>query len=172
LAKRDRLKICVNHRQSLGFTLIEQLVALLIVAVLSAIALPSFLNQRDKAEVAHATLIAQSFVVPLLEYRLRHGNFPPDTNANVAPVGLEDVWVAAAAAPMRSPFDYEHHGLGNGSGGGNGADMGQCLIMITWFGKNQIRDPATSVYSAIASGDDVIVRVATYDCDQPRRSIR
>lgn len=168
MAKRDRFKICVNHWQPLGFTLIEQLAAILIVAVLSAIALPSYLNQKDKAEVAHATLIAQSFVVPLLEYRLMHGNFPPDVNANVAPVGLEDVWVNGSAAPLRSPFDYEHHGLGNGGGDG----MGQCLIMITWFGKNQIRDPATSVYSAIASGDDVIIRVATYDCDQPRRSIR
>jgi type IV pilus assembly protein PilA len=46
-------KISVN-KQSLGFTLIELLVSIMIIGVLSAIALPSYLNQTSKAKGTEA----------------------------------------------------------------------------------------------------------------------
>jgi type IV pilus assembly protein PilA len=53
------LRFLRHHRSgsSTGFTLIELLVVIVIGGILSAIALPSFLNQRSKAEEAEGKVI-------------------------------------------------------------------------------------------------------------------
>jgi type IV pilus assembly protein PilA len=58
------------RRGQRGFTLLELLVVLLIIAILAALAIPLFIKQRDKAEIAqvqsvlaNAKLIAESYYV-------------------------------------------------------------------------------------------------------------
>lgn len=53
-AKYLQLLLKNNKTQNVGFTLIEILVAIIIIGILSAIALPSFLNQTTKASQTEA----------------------------------------------------------------------------------------------------------------------
>ncbi|MEB3355564.1 MAG: type IV pilin-like G/H family protein [Synechococcales bacterium] len=52
--KAKFLQHLVNKRKEEGFTLIELLVVIIIIGILSAIALPSFLNQANKARESEA----------------------------------------------------------------------------------------------------------------------
>ncbi len=55
-----------------GFTLIELLVVILIIGILAAIAIPSFLNQKSKASDAAAKELAHSMQVATETYSTDH----------------------------------------------------------------------------------------------------
>jgi type IV pilus assembly protein PilA len=52
--------IALDHRKDAGFTLIEILVVLLILGVLAALALPSFIGQTESAKDAEAKSLART----------------------------------------------------------------------------------------------------------------
>ena len=59
-----------------GFTLIELLVVILIIGILAAIAIPSFLNQKNKASDAAAKELAHSAQIAVEAYGTDHsGDF-------------------------------------------------------------------------------------------------
>lgn len=64
-----------KNKSSEGFTLIELLVVIIIVGVLSAIALPSFLNQVGKARNSEAKTNLGALNRAQQSYRLENGSF-------------------------------------------------------------------------------------------------
>lgn len=94
-----------------GFTLIELLVSIVIIGLLSAIALPGFLNQAAKARASEAKSTLGAINRSQQAYRLQHETFAGqtidlDTRANgknyIYQIGAADAQNASATA---SPLD-------------------------------------------------------------------
>ncbi|MDZ8082155.1 MAG: type IV pilin-like G/H family protein [Nostoc sp. DcaGUA01] len=64
-----------KKKENEGFTLIELLVVIIIIGILSAIALPSFLNQANKAKQSEAKTIVGSMNRAQQAYYLENGKF-------------------------------------------------------------------------------------------------
>lgn len=64
-----------------GFTLMELLVVFFILAVLAAIAIPSFNTYRRQGYVAEAKVMLEAIVSAEKTYRQRHGIFWTDTSS-------------------------------------------------------------------------------------------
>jgi type IV pilus assembly protein PilA len=58
-----------------GFTLIELIVVILIVAILAAIAVPVFLNQRDKGRAAQVQSALRNVVIAIEGYGADNGGY-------------------------------------------------------------------------------------------------
>jgi fructan beta-fructosidase len=110
----------VSHsRSARGFTLIELLIVIVIVAILAAVAVPLYLQQRDKAKDAAVKKGARVVQVAIQSWAMDHNGAYPDSSL-VRPDGevgaYIDTWpenpwtgkpMAGSAAYSRGDFGYE-----------------------------------------------------------------
>ncbi len=76
--KAKFLQHLAHKKNDQGFTLIELLVVIIIIGILSAIALPSFLNQANKAKQSESKQYVGTLNRVQQAYYLEHSQFSPD----------------------------------------------------------------------------------------------
>ena len=73
--------ICRRGKTKAGFTLIELLIAVAIVGILAAIAVPNFLEAQTRAKVSRAWSDMRTVGAGLETYHIDHTGYPPDYSA-------------------------------------------------------------------------------------------
>lgn len=87
-----------------GFTIIELLIAIAVLAALAAIAVPSYQNHRYKALVAQATSDIKSLDVLITQYYADNMQFP-DSLTDIGKAGMLDPWKNPYRYLRLSPLD-------------------------------------------------------------------
>ena len=67
-----------SYRLPRGFTLIEPLIVVAIIAILAAIAVPNFLEAQTRSKVSRARADTRTIVTGLEQYRVDNGRYPLD----------------------------------------------------------------------------------------------
>ena len=83
-----------NRSQELGFTLIELLIVIIIIGILTAIAIPMFFSQRDKAKDAATKEGVHNISIGIAGYGIDHGDIYPATGTvdNTSLASYVDNW--------------------------------------------------------------------------------
>jgi prepilin-type N-terminal cleavage/methylation domain-containing protein len=110
------VNVNANPKQSSGFTLVELMVVIAIIAVLTAVAVPQALRARDSsvnaAFVADLRVAKGAFVL----YNSELGDYPPDRTpavypAEIAPY-LDSSFKWSADTPIGGKWDWDYHVFG------------------------------------------------------------
>jgi len=155
LVRSRRQRVCQQ-----GFTLLELIVVIVIVGILSALAIPTYLVQRDRACYGGAQSQMDGMATELRTIRLLEGNYPLDVENNQPPDQLNFFPTdATGGVPCGSTYDYESWTNGSAT---------TCYIQITYSGINgdresgTVRLPTTGFHQDVPGlGDDMQLVIET-----------
>lgn len=83
--------LSIARRQQVGFTLVELMIAVAMIALLATIALPSLQSFIERTNVRHAAGDIQEIAMALERYQIHTGNYPDDLG-EVGMDTLQDPW--------------------------------------------------------------------------------
>ena len=132
-----------------GFTLIEVLIVIAIIAILAAIAIPLYSNMREKAQIAVAISGVKVIEQAANLYFIDKGDYPNS---------LADIGLANLKDPWGNPYQYlKIYGLGKKATGKARKDHFMVPINTTFDLYSMGPDGAsTSPLTAKSSRDDII----------------
>lgn len=81
----------------LGFTLVEVVIVVLIVAILAAVALPTVINRSNEAQIVAASQVVETIRTQIEQYKAIHGQWPST---------IDTSWFRGNRAV--NPFDPTH----------------------------------------------------------------
>jgi prepilin-type N-terminal cleavage/methylation domain-containing protein len=90
-----------NYKMRRGFTLVELLVVIVIIAALAGLTAPMVIRQRKKADQTEAVNNARQIGLALFEFESEYGTFPDDTTATAVKDATDTTLVSGALANDR-----------------------------------------------------------------------
>lgn len=115
---------------SRGFSLIELVIVIAILAILASIVAPRFINAQAQAEAVSAGQSMKAIAKAAMHYYAKTGEWPADKNRRIVPDELLD-YISEREfeqAPLGGAFDFEDWRGKNWTAGGD--PIGICVSIV------------------------------------------